>query len=144
MTAPLPGTFQFFQPAHHAQLVFVARPRYHDKLDDVLKPAYWAHNARDLRPGTLIRVMPEGLEWYAELIVIDADAVSAKVKLLPNSYGSLVDTPVRKDAASDFKAEPNGKSWRVIRKVDGQVVQSGLHGEAEALAWILKNTSVEA
>lgn len=141
MSAPLPGTFQHFQPAHHAQLVYVARPRHLDTLEDTLKPSYWAHNARDLRPGTLIRLMPEGLEWYAELIVIDADAVSAKVKLLPNSYGRLADQATRKDAAGDFKVDRDGKTWRVVRKADGQVMQGGFHGEPDALAWILKNTA---
>lgn len=123
------------QAAHNT---YVARPRYEDSLQDVLKPEYWRNHCGLLRNDDFIDVLPEGNEWYARLLVINADRFAAKVKVLIHT--SLCDQVEHKESSAGFKVDRAGRWWRVIRIADQSVVKSGLNEEAEALAWIAENT----
>lgn len=134
----LPSGQRFFQSQHHAHRVHVARPRYGESLDDVLSPGYWIHQASLMRADDFVEVLPEGMEWYAKLVVIDASALSVKVKVL--DHKSLVSQAVKAEPAGAYKADRVGRWWRVIRVADQSVMKSGLTEEAEALGWIKENT----
>lgn len=134
----MPSGQRFFMRQVHAHTVHVARPRYDDSLQDVLRPEYWRHHCGMLRVDDFIEVVPEGSEWYARLIVVQADQYTAKVKLLQHT--NLLDQEMQKESAAGFKADRNGRWWRVIRSADQAVVANGMKDEAEALAWITANT----
>lgn len=136
--AVIPSGSKFFQAGVHAHNVYVARPRYEDTLQDVLQPEYWRHHCGLMRADDFIEVLPEGSEWYARLLVIQADKFGARVKALQHTV--LTDQALAKESAAGFKADRNGRWWRVIRIADQSVVHSGMTEEAEALAWIAENT----
>jgi len=136
-TPVLPSGTKFFWREVHAHSVHMARPRYDDTLHDVLKPEYWRHHCGLLRADDFIEVLPEGSEWYARLLVVQADQFGAKVKVLQHTV--LIDQVVRKESASGFSVDRTGRWWRVIRKQDQQVVKSGLESEVEAQTWIAAN-----
>lgn len=141
-----------FRHAHYVQKNFIAEPDYGVTLDQVMDESYWGHVARELKPGYTIEVMPEGLTYYARLIVIFSDEKTrAKVKLL--QFNDLVNEAPAPEAAeivkevavgSKFKAERNGRWFRVVRLSDQSVMKSGFTTMAEAEAWATENLKVEA
>lgn len=141
-----------FKASHYVQKNFIASPDYGVTLEQVMDESYWGHVARELKAGYTIEVMPEGLPYYAKLIVIHSDEKTrAVVKLL--QYSDLVnEAPAPKAAeivkevtlGSKFKAERNGRWFRVIRVSDQSVMKSGCVTMAEAEAWAAENLQVGA
>lgn len=134
-----------FRLAEHVSLNYVARPGYGVLLEQVMDEAYWGHVAAQLKAGYTIECMPEGLPWYAKLIVVDAGPVHAKVKLL--QFVDLVD-PVRLPEQAPllerldigkFEVSREGAWWRVVRKGDGEVVRKGFRSMKAAQDWAAEN-----
>jgi hypothetical protein len=141
---------KFHRPGH-ASLTYVATPNYGETLAQVLDDAYWAHVAAELKAGYKIEVMPEGLPYYAELIVVHAEPARAVVKLL--HYVDLVNeakAPVTADIVMEvalgakYKAERKGAWFRVLRVADQEVMKTGFRTIADAEAWAKENLKVEA
>jgi hypothetical protein len=136
-----------FKASHYVQKNFIATPDYGITLEQVMDEAYWGNVARELKAGYTIEVMPEGLPYYAKLIVIHSDEKTrAVVKLL--QFTDLVNEAPKpelqaivKEVAigSKFKAERNGRWFRVIRQADQEVMKSGFPTMAEAEAWAAEN-----
>jgi hypothetical protein len=141
-----------FKASHYVQKNFIATPDYGVTLAQVMEESYWGHVARELKSGYTIEVMPEGLPYYAKLIVIHSDEKTrAVVKLLQyvdlvNEAPAPVAAEIVKEVAlgSKFKAERNGRWFRVIRVSDQTVMKSGCSTMAEAEAWALENLKTEA
>lgn len=139
-----------FHRPNFVSLSYVATPEYGITLDQVLDEAYWGNVARELKAGYTIEVMPEGLPYYARLIVIHAEPARAVVKLL--QFVDLVNEAAKPEAAEivtevalgKFKAERNGRWFRVIRLSDKTVMKSGFTTMAEAETWAGENLQVEA
>jgi hypothetical protein len=152
MDKPTPRLNQtkFHRPGH-ASLTYVATPTYGETLAQVMDEAYWAHVAAELKAGYKIEVMPEGLPYYAELLVVHAEPTRAVVKLL--NYVDLVNeakAPVTAEILQEvaigakYKAERRGKWFRVLRVADQEVMKTGFVTMAEALTWARENLKVEA
>jgi len=148
--APKINQTRFHRPGQ-VSLNYVATPDYGVTLDQVLDEAFWGNVSFELKAGYTIEVMPEGLPYYAKLIVIHAEPTRAVVKLL--SFVDLVNEaqkPVTAeivktiDLGQKFTAERNGKWFRVIRKSDSQVMKTGFVTMAEAERWASENLSIEA
>jgi hypothetical protein len=129
-----------FGVAAHMLQQFIARPDYGTAPEDLLIPSYWMHVARQMQPGAMIRVMPEGLQWTAEYVVIDCDQFTATVKQV--SFVNLADVVTKKDKAEDFKIERVARWVRVIRKSDMKVVRGNFTSEADAQKWLAETTEV--
>lgn len=138
-----------FRLAEHVSLNYVARPNYGVTLEQVMEEAYWGHVATLLKAGYTIECMPEGLTWYAKLIVVDATPVSAKVKLL--QFVDLAD-PVQLPQQSPmlerlelgaFEITREGAWWRVVRTSDKEVMRKGFRSIKAAQDWALENLKVE-
>lgn len=140
-----------FHRPNHVSLTYIAQPEYGVTLAEVMDEAYWAHVAHELKAGFFIDVTPEGLPYYARLIVIHADPKRAVVKLLqfvdlvneapkPETAEILQDKPL----GTKYRAERNGKWFRVVRLDDREVMKTGFVTMAEAEAWADKNLSIGA
>lgn len=138
MTKVLSHHVGHFGPAHHMLAQFVARPEYGTTPEDPLVPSYWMHVARKMQPGAFIRVMPEGLPWIADYVVIDCDEHAATVKLM--SLVDLTGKSTKKDAKDSFKIDRSGRWVRVIRKDDMKVIRGNFTNEVDAEKWIAENT----
>jgi hypothetical protein len=141
-----------FKASHYVQKNFIATPDYGVTLEQVMDEAYWGHVARELKAGYTIEVMPEGLPYYAKLIVIHSDEKTrAMVKLL--QFNDLVNEAPRPELAeivkevgvgTKFKAERNGRWFRVVRLSDGEVMKNNCVTMAEAEAWAAENLQIGA
>jgi hypothetical protein len=139
-----------FRLSEHVSLNYVAQPEYGVTLAQVLDDAYWGHVAALLKAGYTIECMPEGLTWYAKLIVVDAGPVHAKVKVLQFT-DLLADTPkveqspilAQQSLGPKFRAERAGAWFRVARVSDGEVMKTGFRSLAAAAAWASENLQVE-
>lgn len=139
-----------FKRAEYVYTNHVATPDYGIALKDVLEPAYWGNVASTIKVGDTIEVMPEGLTYYARLIVIDAGPVYAKVKLL--QFVDLIaedarpeQTEIRTEAQyGKFIAQRAGAWFRVIREEDKEVMKTGFRTMAQAEQWIADNLQTEA
>lgn len=130
---PISGSFKHFTLQHHAHRVHVARPPYETTKEDILAPAFWVNVVGQIREDDFIEVLPEGLEWYAKLVVLKADATSAKVKLL--QFVQLADQIAAPLVSADYTVDRAGRWFRVIRKSDASVMKSGLESEQSAKEW---------
>lgn len=113
--------------------VWVAAPPAGVTLEDVLKPEYWAHVARVLRPLAKICIFPEDGSWEAELRVRDAGDRWANVSLIRHQpWGA------KSDIAADgrFRIEWAGPhhKYRILRLADQTVMESGFTTKEAAYA----------
>jgi len=110
-------------------------------FEEIQKPGFWAFVAVHLNVYDKIRVAIDDQLWYAELLVIACNRVSALVK--PTLFVKLVEDDAElPQMTSDYTVKFRGPQhkWSVIDP-KGNVVQDGFKTEAEAmshLAAILK------
>lgn len=142
------STFHTRDWAHQS---WVDQPTYGVLLKDVMEEAYWANVASRMKVGDHIDVQPEGLTWFASLLVIDCGPAFAKVKLL--NFVDLTDKPAMPEQealqstvklADKFVIERNAGWFRIKRTVDNEVVKSGFRRLADAEAWAADNLKVES
>jgi hypothetical protein len=100
------------------------------KFEEVLKPSFWTHVGSMLKPWDRIEVRPDDVSFIAELVVVDAGQMYAKVALLEKK---VLDAIV--SDADEMTIDPpiNGK-FRVRRGQD--VVKDGLPTKKDAQRWI--------
>jgi hypothetical protein len=104
-------------------------------LADVLKPDFWAHVGRSLKPCDHIEVIAEDFSWFAELIVLEADRTWAKVAALRfvELQGQSVQTP---DAEYEITFKGPDKKHCVVRKSDKKIMVQGIALKVDAETWI--------
>lgn len=105
-------------------------------VEDIVRPGFWAHVVRQLRPLDRIEVISETGEFFADLLV-------EKV-----ATGNVTVTPlnvVRRDAApaetgvelEDYRIEWKGPhhKFAVVRKADNAKLIDGLSPKSAAVKW---------
>lgn len=106
--------------------------------EDLLSPAFWAHNAARFTQLDAIEVWAEDMSWYAELRVLDSGNNWAKVHckevhrlqaLVPERTATLL-------AGHTVKWGGPYAKWRVIRDVDQHVLKDKLANESDGYAWL--------
>lgn len=119
--------------AEYARVVWRLTPEPGTSPEDVLVPAYYAHVAKQLKPGARIEVAPADGSWFMELYVRSSDANAAKVALLElYTFDEVaqVETAV-------FEVKHRGpKGWSVVRTSDKAVVFENGKTKDEATKWI--------
>lgn len=104
-------------------------------IEQVMDPVYWSHMSGQLNPYDRIEVRLETGEWILELVVIQCGRAWAKVHML-NHYDL---TAVERDAPAESQlvvgfGGPQHK-WRVTRKKDAAVLQTGFPTQTAAREW---------
>ena len=123
-----------------AQVFNTVTPPAGTTREDMLRPLFWAHVAKNLRPLTEVRAMPKDGSWYGLYLVLYADRTQAKVKEL--GFWSLDESAPAPDA-EDYEVKwisPPSK-WGVIRLADKEKVQDGFPSKDEALKWLAQYVS---
>jgi hypothetical protein len=130
---PLAG--KHFGTKHQKIREYVIQPPFETVLDDLKDPAFWSHCCSYLRHGDVVGVYPEGLPWTAHVIVIDADNLGAKVKVMHfvdlTTQKALAESPNK----SDYTLSRAGRWIRVVRRSDNEVMKSGFSDEEAAREW---------
>lgn len=130
-----------FTSAEFSRNLWTVTPEPGTAFETVLKPEYWAHVAKKLRRGDRIEVLSEDNSYFAELIVLSAAPLWAKVAVLRNV--ELATAPKAEASQDDFEIKHRGKmKWSVLRKSDKAILKEGLDTREQAEAWL--NTPVAA
>lgn len=134
--------------------LWLAQPEPGTALRELLDPHYWAHNARKMKRGDRIEILAEDNAYFAELIVLQAGNVFAKVEVLrfqtlgqvaiPDGVASienpgkvLVGGRGKIVGKSGAVAEWGGAHKFRVRK-DDEILQRDLGSMDEAIAWMEK------
>lgn len=121
----------------HAIRQHVAYADEGTKIEDILKPEYWAHHAARLTALDEITVHEESGAWRAVVMVRDKGNVWAKVVLLSkNEFNAPAEgrsVKVGDDLLVDWRG-PRVK-WSVLRTSDNQRIKDGMATRDEALLW---------
>lgn len=125
---PLAG--QNFTTLGQVSVDFHATPRTGITLKDILAPSYWMAVANQMKAGCEIRVIPEDNSWYAKLLILSRDNISANVAVIFFSDFSLKS----KMDADEFevRSTQNNTKFGVFRKADNQLLKSGFTSERAA------------
>ena len=113
-------------------------------IEDLLNPAYWAHHAVKLRPWDEIRARAEDGTWVAFLQVLASDRTWARCQLLAKHNLGTADIALTQAAEEEVKrlkaeykiAYAGPEKYRVVRRADNNVMQSGLQQKADAELWL--------
>ena len=99
--------------------------------DRMFEPEYWSHVARKLRIGDIIEVHAEDTTWFAELYVVAAHRLSAKVVLLRKC--DLAATKEVAAEASPLTVKYRGPHARYCVMRGETVISDRFQTEAEAM-----------
>lgn len=138
MTALSPKNFQV--DATFKRSVNYVTPENGTTLEEVLAPEYWVHVARQMRAGSKIEVLAQDGSYYAELLVLSTENLSAKVDLL---FSKVYEKTSVADIESDghiIRFAGAVKLHQVLRKGksgdETVVLQEGFRTKKEAQAYI--------
>lgn len=123
------------QDAPVARNVFVAVPSAGTKVDDMLKPEYWAHVSRWLHISDRIEAVPEDGAFFAEFYVCDTGLNRASVVLLRKCNLQGEELPV---IATDFEIKWRGQTMKhaVSRISDKATIKDGFASKTDAEIWL--------
>ena len=130
------------QQGEFALLTWVVTPEIGTTIETVLKPEYWSHVAKSLKPWHRIEVRDPGFGWIAYLRVKDAGAQWANVHLegiveLARKAAPAV-PPLEMPDTSDFEIKWRGPvaRWSIIRVVDKVTMVENIKHKDEAIVWL--------
>jgi hypothetical protein len=130
--------------AEHKRTIWDVDAAAGDTLLDLLRPDYWSHVARNLRPKDRIEVICEDNSYFAELYVFEASSNWAKVGLL--RYDVFAENAaqhgVTAQGTPEYKITHGGNvhKWRVIRTADGECITKNqpFTTQREAEEWLFE------
>jgi hypothetical protein len=120
---------------------FRIEPEKGTPIDEVLKERYWAHVSVKLKRGDRIEVHAEDDSYFAELLVLDAGKLYAKVKLLSFTelYGKLEAAQVK---AGDYWIDWRGPKDRWCGLCRNDVLATNMTQDA-AVSWLNERRPAE-
>jgi hypothetical protein len=122
-------------------------------LEQILKPAFWAHHAVKLKPMDEIRARAEDGTWLAYLVVLDCSRTWAKVAAPlhapPHHARRLAQTQASLQEQKAFIAahkvvHRGPHKWSVVRKADNAVLEQGIEQKDAAEKWLEKHAREQA
>lgn len=122
------------QGAEFVRTVYHATSDLDTTFEDVVRPEYWVHVARRLRPLDEIVIVSEDASWYARLLVVGSAGNNVRVKAI--EYVDFSATEVKTPPGYEIKYAGRIARFRVTRKTDGHVLQEGLQTREDAEAWL--------
>lgn len=128
-----------FKGAEYETLFSVAYPEDGTTLDEMLKPEYWAHVARDMKPWQRIEVRAADKSWMAELVVLVVKPFAVKVVVLDKFEfeAKSVAAAANIDVPEGYELKYRGKAgWSVIRLSDNEILQEKEASKAAASIWL--------
>lgn len=147
-TAPLtqlaPGK-ESLSPFEYNNARYTVRLGENVSLNDLMRPEYWAHHSKDLRPRDELVCYADDGAFRVELLVIDCARTWAKVQLL-SSHDLTQKTQSGKASGIEIQAfldeheikHRGPLKWGVLRRSDKSVLVEGLETKEGATAWLEK------
>lgn len=127
--------------AEFTTVVYAHTPEFGVTLKDVLKPEYWTHVTRVMKPGYRIEVTSPELSYWADLLVLAVGPHEARVAVLNEvdlTKGSGEKLP---DIEVTHKTKWRGpaRKWGVIRISDDELIKDGFQDESTAKKWLAQH-----
>ncbi len=130
-------------PAEHYQTVFWHEPAVGTEFQDLLKTEYWTHVARQMRPFTVVKIVPEDLSYYAELLVTAVGPLSASMQVLREPL-KITANQATGDNEFEIKWVSPTRKFGVVRKSDGSMLKDGFETKERADTWRRDHSKVMA
>jgi hypothetical protein len=130
------------QQAEYQRTVYRVVPELSTPYESLFDPQYWAHVSAKLRPGDRLEIEAEDGSYYAELRVMDAGTLYARVaelKKVDFDDGSVSgDQPV----LSGYEVKWRGPilKWSVLRGKDA--IHDGEQSKGAANSWLAEHIKV--
>ena len=126
-------------PADATRNVWCIVPEAGVEYNDVLKPEFWAHVAKDLRPGDRVEVMAEDGDYFAELYVRRVGKLAADVAELRRKVFKVKVASTEASSGHTVQWKGPHHRWAVVRESDGVAVQPGFQDKEAAFTWLAAN-----
>lgn len=125
-------------PAEHSVIVWHWTAPEGTDRSALFDEEYWAHVARQLKPGHEIKVVAEDGSWWMHLYVRVVDRNRARVQVLHEvELGDTVPlAEIPQDNPFEVKWRGPAAKWGVVRKSDGEVIKDHLPERADANRYI--------
>lgn len=109
--------------------------------EDLLRPEFWAHVARDLKPEDVMHVRTEDGSYRAELLVLDRGTFGAKMGVKNEYRFDSVEPSEQSSVPKGHKVEWSGPhtKFRVVRESDRKVLKDGFENKTEAFSWLVNH-----
>ncbi len=121
--------------ANHVIISYAHTPEYGISIDEVLKPEYWSHVAKSLRPGYVVFVTAADMSWRAELMVRDVTRNEALMGVVSHvKFGAAVDLDVD-EMPYELKWRGPARKFSVLRKTDGDILKDEFPTKELASEW---------
>lgn len=138
-----------FDRAEQKRTVYAIDPEHGTTVEDMLKPAYWAHVAAKLRPSDRIEALAEDGSWMAVFHVVAQGPNWAKVVLMPGFPYEFEakDIPAEIDMTG-HRIEWAGRhaQFRVVRlgktPAENVTLRDKLYPKSEAAKWLADHLAV--
>ena len=109
--------------------------------EELFKPIFWSHVARQIKPMYHIYATTRGGEWFGWYLVIYADDYQVRLK-------KLLWEPLEPMAEMDLDGDPYAvawisppSKWGIRRKSDKEIVKDGFQTKGMAVEWKNQNLS---
>lgn len=134
----------FMQPAESVHQEWAVIAPYGVPREATLKPEFWVHVARKLRPMAYVRVTAEGGAWHQQLLCQVSDGSDVRMKEL--GFWELDDTSDVSDKSDAMRVEWAGPyhQFRVMRNADNVVLEKNFKTRADAARWLANNSRTAA
>lgn len=126
-----------FLSAEFGRNIWVVNSEAGTPLKALLDPGFWAHVSVQLAPRDRIEVTCEDNSYFAELLVVDAGKLFAKVVVIREVKLSAQEKTELKDHVVTWGG-PNAK-WRVIRTADRALIKSNFEQKQDGELWALSH-----
>ncbi|QKJ88017.1 hypothetical protein PMPD1_3084 [Paramixta manurensis] len=120
--------------AEYKRNVYKVEAKHGQTFEDFKEPDAWAHVAVQLKKFDKIELVAEDGSFYAEGVVLKVTKTSAHVHFHIHANLNEKSEPELKEPTyyAEF-AGPHAR-WRVVRRADGEVVESGIESKDDALS----------
>jgi hypothetical protein len=125
-------------PIEHARRELFAEIPEGVTLEDILRPEFWSHYARDFKPMDLVEAFCEDGSWEASLRVMLVTDVEVKMSLRWEVRHDKVAPEEEKTETHEIKWKGPAMRFAVVRKDTGEVIKDHLYPKSQA-AQYLKN-----
>lgn len=123
--------------AEYARNVWRVTALHGQSIDDFKDPESWAHVAFNFKRFDKVELIAEDGSFYAEGIVLKITKTSAAVKFY--LCEDLNPSKEKPEEGAKFEAEWGGAAkWRIVRKSDGEIIETGIGSKEEALSLAAK------
>lgn len=126
------STLESVERQWHAELPAGTTP------EDIMKPEYWAHLARTIRPMDTIKVFCEDGSWEGLYRVMFVSTAEIRISECWSKSHETIDMKAESESHEIKWISPT-KKFGVIRKDDGSVIQDGFYPKEQAQAYMLRH-----